>query len=187
MTVTQAAKELVDGSRFSAETVHAEPGKFGRYVLASVSSMSYCTAVGLLSVHWPHYSFVTVINVAIVLTRRNKAFRVGFKDSFAHHLIARGRDIDRFEKHVDVSCLYEFTPQHATYFSQHTHIVLALRFYDSFVVKHLVLLTLVPGEELIPFPTAHLINAIYYVWDFHYIVEICLRVKVMWVPRLGDR
>jgi hypothetical protein len=47
----QTAKKLVDGSRFSAETVHAETGKFGRSVLASGSSVSFCTPVGLLSLH----------------------------------------------------------------------------------------------------------------------------------------
>jgi len=47
----KVTKELVEDSRFSAETVHAEARKFGRSVFASVSSVFYCTAVGLLSVH----------------------------------------------------------------------------------------------------------------------------------------
>jgi len=46
-----ATKELVDGSRFSAETAHAETEKFGWSVFSSVSRVSYYTAVGLLSVH----------------------------------------------------------------------------------------------------------------------------------------
>jgi len=49
--VIQGTKELVDGSRFSALTVNNEAGKFGRSILASVSSVSYCAAVGMLSVH----------------------------------------------------------------------------------------------------------------------------------------
>ena len=36
MTVIEAFKELVHGSRFSAETVHAEAGKVGRSLVASV-------------------------------------------------------------------------------------------------------------------------------------------------------
>jgi len=67
--------------------------------------------------------------------------------------------MDRFEKHVDCSYLYEFTPEHATCFSQHTHVILAVRFQDSFVVKDHDLLTLVPGEELVTFTTPHLVNA----------------------------
>ena len=64
-----------------------------------------------------------------------------------------------------------------------THIVLALRFQDSFVVKYRVLLTLLPAEELAPFTTAHLVNAIIcYVWNFPYIVEIRSRIEVMQIP-----
>jgi hypothetical protein len=39
MTVKHASKELVHGSRFSAENVHTEAGKFGSYILAYVSSL----------------------------------------------------------------------------------------------------------------------------------------------------
>ena len=51
MTVKQATNEIVDSSRFSAETVHNQAGKFGRSILGSVSSVHYCAAVGLFSVH----------------------------------------------------------------------------------------------------------------------------------------
>ena len=68
--------------------------------------------------------------------------------------------------------MYELTPQHATCISQHTHIVLALRFQESFVVK--VLLTLVPAEEIAPFTSTHLVNTvILHVWDVPHVVEIC--------------
>ena len=83
--------------------------------------------------------------------------------------------------------MYEFTPQHSTRFSQHTHLVLAVRFQDSFFVEDRVPLTFVPAEELAPFNTAHLDNTIICVWDFPYIVEIGLRVNLMRLPRLGDR
>ena len=53
---------------------------------------------------------------------------------------------------------------------------------------HLVLLTLLQGEELVPFTSTRIFYAIiYYDWDFPQIVDIRSRIEVMRVPRLGDR
>ena len=70
-----------------------------------------------------------------------------------------------------------------------THIhLLTVRFQDSSVIKHLALLTLVPGDELDPFTRTHLVYSIIcYVYDLPHIVEIRSRIEVMRVPRLGER
>ena len=65
---------------------------------------------------------------------------------------------------------------------------MAVRFQNAFVVKSLVLLTLLSAEELAPLTNAHFVNTVILrVWDGPHVVEICSRLKVMRVPRLGDR
>jgi len=105
MTNKHVTKELLRGSRFSLDTVHIQAGNFVRFIFASISSLPYCKAVGVFSVHESHDGCVTVIDVAGGPTRRNKSYRVRFEESFTRELITRRRNSDRFEKYVDVSYL----------------------------------------------------------------------------------
>jgi len=67
-----------------------------RLLFRLVSSVHYCAAVGLFSVHGPHDSFVTVIDVAGVRSRINEDYRIRFEEPFTHHLITRRHYSDRF-------------------------------------------------------------------------------------------
>jgi hypothetical protein len=58
---------------------------------------------------------------------------------------------------------------------------------DPSVIKHRVLLSFVPRHKFTPVGMTHLVHPVILGGgDGAYIVQICLRIEVMWVPRFDN-
>ena len=186
VTVPETAVELIHGPCLLAVPVHTEIRDFWQTDFSPVPSVPYPQSFRLLDMQQPHQGFLAVVIIAAVTPSRYEAYAVGLQKPLAQHLITRGGD-EGLEENLDVADLDELPPEYLARLSQHGDVILTVLFEDPSVIKHSVLLTFVSGHEFTPVGMTHLVDPVIRGGgNGAYIVQICPRIEVMWVPRFGN-
>jgi hypothetical protein len=159
VSVVEAAVKFVDRPGLFAVTVHAEIREFGQPVFSPVSRVLYSASFSLFNVYQPHQGLLAIIVITAVTSCGYETDGIGLQEPLSQHLVACRADGERLEENFDVTVLYKLPPEYLAGLSQDSDVILTVLLQVASVVKHLVLMTVVPPHEFTPLGMTHLVRS----------------------------